>query len=235
MAFESLKKEVHRINMALVESGLVVLTWGNASAVDREQGVMAIKPSGVPYEKLSPEDVVILKIDSGEVVDGAGRPSSDTPTHLHLYRSFSNVGAIVHTHSDFATSFAQALADLPCLGTTHADHFYGTVPCTRPMRAEEIKNDYELNTGKVMVECFKTRGINPDDVPACLVAGHAPFAWGKTPAKALENAIVLEYVAKMQMQSYSLRGVGMGPISQVLLDKHFLRKHGPGAYCGQPS
>lgn len=232
MAFEALKEEVYRVNMALVEAGLVKLTWGNASGVDREAGVMAIKPSGVPYSRLAPADIVVLSIKDGKIVEGKGRPSSDTPTHRLLYQAFGGLGGIVHTHSDYATSFAQALSDITCLGTTHADHFYGTIPCTRPMTPEEIGGDYELNTGKNIIQCFRDRGMDADQVPGVLVASHAPFAWGTTPAKALENAIVLEYVAKMQLQSLTIRAE-VGAISQALLDKHFLRKHGPGAYYGQ--
>jgi L-ribulose-5-phosphate 4-epimerase len=236
MSFDALKQTCHRINLAIVEAGLVKLTWGNASVVDRAQNVMAIKPSGVAYAKLSPDDIVILSIATGERVEGSKNPSSDTPTHLHLFQQFPNIGAIVHTHSDYATSFSQALLDLPCMGTTHADHFYGTVPCTRHLRPDEIAREYELNTGKVIVETFRKRQIDPDQVPAVLVAGHAPFAWGATADKALENAIVVEYVAKMQFQSCTLRGkfADSEPIPQTLLDKHFLRKHGPGAYYGQP-
>jgi L-ribulose-5-phosphate 4-epimerase len=232
MGFEALKDEVYRVNMALVEAGLVKLTWGNASGVDREAGVMAIKPSGVPYAKLSPADIVVLSIKEGKIVEGKGRPSSDTPTHLLLYQQFGGLGGIVHTHSDYATSFAQALSDITCLGTTHADHFYGTIPCTRPMTAEEIGGEYELNTGKNIIQCFRERGLDADQVPGVLVASHAPFAWGPSPAKALENAVVLEYVAKMQLQSLTIRAE-VGAISQALLDKHFLRKHGPKAYYGQ--
>jgi L-ribulose-5-phosphate 4-epimerase len=232
MGFEALKDEVYRVNMALVEAGLVKLTWGNASGVDREAGVMAIKPSGVPYAKLSPADIVVLSIKEGKIVEGKARPSSDTPTHLLLYQQFGGLGGIVHTHSDYATSFAQALSDITCLGTTHADHFYGTIPCTRPMTAEEIGGEYELNTGKNIIQCFRERGLDADQVPGVLVASHAPFAWGPSPAKALENAVVLEYVAKMQLQSLTIRAE-VGAISQALLDKHFLRKHGPGAYYGQ--
>jgi L-ribulose-5-phosphate 4-epimerase len=242
MSYEALKAEVHRVNLALVDAGLVKLTWGNASGVDRAAkapggaGVMAIKPSGVPYPKMTPNDIVVLDIATGEIVEGSGRPSSDTPTHLLLYREFPNVGGIVHTHSDYATSFAQALTDIPCLGTTHADHFYGTVPCTRELKPDEIQTDYELNTGKVIVATFRERKIDPDQVPGVLVASHAPFAWGSTPAKSLENAIVLEYVAKMQLQGYALRGgpQGVRAIPKPLLDKHFFRKHGPGATYGQP-
>jgi L-ribulose-5-phosphate 4-epimerase len=232
MGFEALKDEVYRVNMALVEAGLVKLTWGNASGVDREAGVMAIKPSGVPYAKLSPADIVVLSIKEGKIVEGKARPSSDTPTHLLLYQQFGGLGGIVHTHSDYATSFAQALSDITCLGTTHADHFYGTIPCTRPMTAEEIGGEYELNTGKNIIQCFRERGLDAEQVPGVLVASHAPFAWGPSPAKALENAIVLEYVAKMQLQSLTIRAE-VGAISQALLDKHFLRKHGPKAYYGQ--
>lgn len=239
MPYDSLKQEVHRVNLALVEAGLVVLTWGNASGVDRQaddgrggQGVMAIKPSGVPYDQLTPDSIVVLSLVSGEIVAGTGRPSSDTPTHLHLYREFATVGGIVHTHSDYATSFAQAGRDIPCLGTTHADNFYGTIPCTRPLSGGEVKQDYELNTGKVIVECFRERQIDPAQVPGVVVSSHAPFAWGDTPAKALENAIVLEYVAKMYLQSQQLNPA-VAPIPQYLLDKHYLRKHGPKATYGQ--
>ena len=167
-------------------------------------------------------------------MEGTGRPSSDTPTHLHLYRNFANLGGIVHTHSLYATSFAQAKRDIPCLGTTHADNFYGTIPVTRDMLPEEIAHDYELNTGKVIVECFADRGMNPDQIPGVLVASHAPFAWGLTPAKALENAIVMEMVAHMQINAYALNPQAPA-IGQALLDKHFLRKHRPGAYYGQKS
>jgi len=232
MTFTALKESVCQANRDLVPAGLVVLTWGNASGVDRAGGVMAIKPSGVPYDKLTAADIVVLALDTGKVVEGTGRPSSDTPTHLHLYRSFPQIGGVVHTHSLYGTSFAQAQRDLPCLGTTHADNFYGTIPITRPMRPEEIAQDYELNTGRVIVECFTSRSINPDQVPGVLVASHAPFTWGTTPAKALENAIVLEMVAHMQVHAYALNPQ-VAAIPQTLLDKHFLRKHGPGAYYGQ--
>lgn len=232
MKYKRLKEDVTRANLALVESGLVVLTWGNASGVDRHEGVVAIKPSGVPYDKLRADDIVVLSLENGEVIEGSGRPSSDTPTHLHLYRSFASVGAIVHTHSTFATSFAQALRDIPCLGTTHADNFYGTIPVTRAMKAEEIESEYELNTGKVIAECFQQRKIDPAAVPGVLVASHAPFAWGPTPDKAVENAIVMEFAAQMALNSFAL-APDLGPVPQVLLDKHFLRKHGPKAYYGQ--
>ena len=232
MAHAALKEQVYRANLALVEAGLVVLTWGNASGADRAAGVMAIKPSGVAYDKLTADDIVVLSIATGDIVEGIARPSSDTPTHLHLYRAFKNLGGVVHTHSTFATSFAQARRDIPCLGTTHADNFYGTIPCTRAMTGEEIKQDYELNTGRVIEACFRDRGIDPDAVPGVLVASHAPFAWGPTPTKAVENAIVLEFAAQMALNSYAINSAAE-PISQTLLDKHFLRKHGPGAYYGQ--
>ncbi len=229
---DKLKERVWKVNMGLVDAGLVVLTWGNASGVDRLAGVMAIKPSGVPYESMTADDMVVLSLTTGEVVEGTGRPSSDTPTHLHLYRSFTALAGVVHTHSDYATSFAQAGADIPCLGTTHADNFHGTIPCTRPLSEAEVASEYELNTGKVIVECFKSRKIDPAQVPGVVVASHAPFAWGSSVEKALENAIVMEYVAKMQIQSY-LINPQVKPIPQFLLGKHFLRKHGPGAYYGQ--
>jgi L-ribulose-5-phosphate 4-epimerase len=238
MAYEQLKQTVYDVNMALQKSGLVVLTWGNASGVDRGanaaggKGVMAIKPSGVKYDKLTPNDIVVLAIATGEVIEGKARPSSDTPTHLHLYQQFLNIGGVVHTHSQYATTFAQAHREIPCLGTTHADHFYGTVPCTRQMTAEEIKSEYELNTGVVIVERFRKGGIDPDDVPGVLVASHAPFVWGATPHKALENAIALESIALMQLGAYQLNPKAEA-VPQVLLDKHFKRKHGPGAYYGQ--
>jgi L-ribulose-5-phosphate 4-epimerase len=232
MSYDELKERVYRANLALVEAGLVVLTWGNASGVDRKANVMAIKPSGIAYSNLKPGDIVVLSLDSGETVDGNHRPSSDTPTHLHLYRSFKTIGGIVHTHSLAATSFAQARRDIPCFGTTHADNFHGAIPVTAEMKPEEIRSDYELNTGRVIVDCFAHRNINPENIPGVLVASHAPFAWGATLEKAVENAIVLEFAAQMAINSLALTPT-LGPISQPLLDKHFLRKHGPGAYYGQ--
>jgi len=232
MAYESLKQEVCQANLDLVKSGLVVLTWGNTSAVDRKAGVMAIKPSGVPYSELTPDKIVVLSLETGKVVDGTGRPSSDTPTHLYLFQQFEALGAVVHTHSTYGTSFAQAQRDIPCLGTTHADNFYGTIPCTRPMTPTEVESEYELNTGKVIVEAFRSRNINPADVPGVLVASHAPFAWGTDSAKAVENAIVLEFSAQMALNSFALRPE-LQSIPKHLLDKHFLRKHGPKAYYGQ--
>ncbi len=234
MSFEQLKQQVFQANLDLIKAGLVVLTWGNASGADRQQGVMAIKPSGVSYHALRPEDIVVLSIESGQVVQGAGRPSSDTPTHLHLYRSFESVGGVVHTHSTCGTAFAQAMVELPCLGTTHADNFHGTIPVTRELKAAEIQSDYELNTGRVIVETFVQGKADPSAVPGVLVARHAPFTWASTPAKAVENAIVLEFAAQMALHTFQLNPK-IGPIEQTLLDKHFLRKHGPGAYYGQRS
>jgi L-ribulose-5-phosphate 4-epimerase len=242
MSFDDLKRTVLDVNVSLVKSGLVVLTWGNASGVDRKadggRGVMAIKPSGVDYETLRPDDIVVVSLASGKVIEGSKRPSSDTLTHLELYREFANVGGIVHTHSLHATAFAQAGCEISCLGTTHADHFYGTVPVTRALTADEINGEYELNTGKVIAERFRSGKINPDEMPAVLVAGHAPFVWGGTPKQALENAIALEYVARMQVETWQINAQIKGDsrlnaISQLLLDKHFLRKHGPAATYGQ--
>lgn len=233
MPYESLKEQVFRANLALVEAGLVVLTWGNASGADRAAGVMAIKPSGVPYADMTADDMVVLSLSTGEVIDGdARRPSSDTPTHVHLYQQFDGVNGVVHTHSTSGTSFAQAERDIPCLGTTHADNFYGPIPATRRLQDDEIKTNYELNTGKVIVECFRQRTIDPLEIPGVVLAGHAPFAWGTSPAKAVENAIVLEFAAKMALHTLALNPQ-IKPISQTLLDKHYLRKHGPGAYYGQ--
>jgi L-ribulose-5-phosphate 4-epimerase len=232
MAYEALRQAVWKANLDIVEAGLVVLTWGNASGADRDAGVMAIKPSGVAYDAMRPEDMVVLSLESGEVVDGSLRPSSDTPTHLHLYREFPVVGGIVHTHSSHAVSFAQAERELPCLGTTHADHFHGCIPVTRRMREAEVRDAYEHNTGVVIVERFREEGLDPAHVPGVLVAGHGPFAWGETPTKAVENAIVLESVARMALHTRILNPDAQ-PIDQALLDRHFLRKHGAGAYYGQ--
>jgi len=234
MSYQELKTQVYQANLALVEAGLVVLTWGNASGADRKAGVMAIKPSGVPYSRLKVEDIVVLSIETGKIVEGTARPSSDTPTHLQLYRSFPECGGVVHTHSLYATCLAQAGREIPCLGTTHADNFYGTIPVTRAMTKTEIESDYELNTGLVIVETFEKNKINPADVPGVLVASHAPFAWGKTTEKAVENAIVLEFAARMAITTFQVNP-SVKPISNDLLDKHYLRKHGAKAYYGQPN
>jgi L-ribulose-5-phosphate 4-epimerase len=230
--YEQLKAEVCRVNRALVESGLVILTWGNVSGVDRKAGVMAIKPSGVPYGQLTPADIVVLKIVDGTVVEGAARPSSDTPTHLHLYRAFPGIGGIVHTHSRHATAWAQAGRELPCYGTTHADHFGGPVPVTRFLTESEIQAAYELNTGVVIEECFKELTITAEDIPGVLVRGHAPFTWGATPQKALDNSIALEACAQMALEMLLLNPQAH-ELPEAVLSKHFHRKHGPGAYYGQ--
>lgn len=234
MKYAELREAVWSANMGLVDAGLVVLTWGNASGVDRAEGVLAIKPSGVDYSKLRPEDIVVLDIETGVVVEGSGRPSSDTPTHLVLCRAFPGIGGVVHTHSRYATAFAQAEVGIPCLGTTHADNFYGSIPVTRRLTDEEITGEYEANTGSVIVERFRNAGLDPMQVPGVLVANHGPFTWGPTPAKALENAVVLDFVAGMALDTFRVFA-DCRAIPQVLLDKHFLRKHGPGAYYGQPA
>ena len=230
--FTELKTEVCRVNKSLVDSGLVILTWGNVSGVDRKAGVMAIKPSGVPYDKLTPDDIVVLKIADGTVVEGKYRPSSDTATHLHLYRAFPNIGGVVHTHSRHATAWSQAGRELPCYGTTHADHFGGTVPCARFLTKAEIDGGYEANTGVVIEECFKQRGITADDVPGVLLHGHAPFTWGGTPQKALDNSVALEACAQMAFEMLLLNPNAQ-PLPEIILNKHWNRKHGPGAYYGQ--
>lgn len=232
MKYRALREQVCQINKDIVKAGLVVLTFGNASGADRQAGVMAIKPSGVHYDALTPDDIVVLSLADGRVLAGTKRPSSDTATHLHLYQKFSGIGGVVHTHSVHATAWAQAQREIPCFGTTHADHCHGPVPVTRPLTAAEIKGDYELNTGKVIVQRFARGRLNSDHVPAVLVAGHAPFVWGATPAKALENAIALEAIAEMATLTLALRPRAQ-PLPRVLLDKHFLRKHGPRAYYGQ--
>jgi L-ribulose-5-phosphate 4-epimerase len=227
--FEELKEKVCRANLALVEHKLVIFTWGNVSEIDRKKGVVAIKPSGVSYDELTPGKIVLLDMD-GKVIEGDLRPSSDTPTHLELYRCFPDVGGICHTHSPKATAWAQACREIPALGTTHADHFYGPVPATDMMTRAEIEGDYELNTGKVIVRRFA--GMDPMSIPAVLVSGHGPFTWGKSADKAVENAAVLEQVAAMAFETISLNP-GINSISRTLLDKHYLRKHGKNAYYGQ--
>jgi L-ribulose-5-phosphate 4-epimerase len=227
---EDLKAEVCRANLALVAEGLVILTWGNVSGIDRERGLIVIKPSGVPYDDMKPEHQVVVSLESGEVVEGRLKPSSDTPTHLVLYRAFPSVGGIVHTHSLYATAWSQARRDIPALGTTHADFCYGPVPCTRPLTGAEIHTGYEANTGQVIVERFSQ--LDPAACPAVLVASHAPFAWGKTVPDAVHNAIVLENVARMASETLRVQPA-IEPVPQTLLDKHYFRKHGPGAYYGQ--
>lgn len=232
MSFDKLKYDVWHANKELGKTGLVVLTWGNVSGVDRNVGVMAIKPSGVDYNDLKQEDIVVLSLDKGEVVDGKLRPSSDTPSHLVIYQDFKTIGGVVHTHSPYATGWAQAGREIPCFGTTHADYFYGPVPLTRPLTPEEIKSEYEKNTGKLITEHFIKNNLNPDDAPGVLVPNHGVFTWGKDPMYALEVSIVLEEVAKMGFFTV-LINPDVPYIPQPLLDKHFFRKHGSGAYYGQ--
>jgi L-ribulose-5-phosphate 4-epimerase len=230
MNHRELREQACEANLELVRAGLVVLTFGNASAADRAAGVFAIKPSGLAYEQLSAESMVVVDLESGEIVDGSYRPSSDTPTHLVLYRRFDAVGAVVHTHSPFATAWAQAGRALPCYGTTHADHFHGAVPVTRMLTRGEIEGDYEHATGEVIAETLA--GLDPLELPAALVAGHGPFAWGADAADAVENAIALEVVAASAYRTELLRP-GVEAVGDALLERHFLRKHGPGAYYGQ--
>lgn len=227
---EELKQQVFKANLDLVKEGLVIQTFGNVSGIDRASGRVVIKPSGVGYDAMKPEHMVVVALDSGKVVEGDLRPSSDTPTHLVLYRAFNEIGGIVHTHSLFATAWAQAKREIPALGTTHADYFHGAVPCTRAMTPKEIKSDYEIETGNVIVE--RLRKFDPLAFPGVLVASHGPFAWGKNATKAVENAVVLEYLARLASETLRVNP-HTGAMQRALLDKHFLRKHGPGAYYGQ--
>jgi L-ribulose-5-phosphate 4-epimerase len=226
-----LRERVYRANRELVESGLVFGTFGNVSGADRAAGVMVIKPSGVPYQRLTPATLVAVSLETGQVMEGDLRPSSDTPTHLELYRAFS-CGGVAHTHSEFATALAQARLPVRCLGTTQADYFGGDVPVTRPMTREEVERDYERNTGLVIVEAFRAASRSPTDVAAVLVAHHGPFTWGPDPATAVEHALVLEYLARLEYRVRLLAPEAARP-ADYLVDKHFLRKHGPDAYYGQ--
>jgi L-ribulose-5-phosphate 4-epimerase len=227
---EELKKQVCRANLDLVKEGLVIQTWGNASGIDRGQGLVVIKPSGVPYDGMNADQMVVVSLETGNVVEGNLRPSSDTPTHLVLYRAFAGIGGIVHTHSLFATAWAQAKKPIPALGTTQADYWYGAVPCTRLMTAAEIASDYEVKTGDVIVETFKD--LDPVQLPAVLVASHGPFVWGGDAHAAVHNAAVLEYIARLAAETLQI-APDTQTMQQALLDKHFLRKHGPKAYYGQ--
>jgi L-ribulose-5-phosphate 4-epimerase len=218
-------------NVELASSGLVMGTFGNLSAADHAAGVFAIKPSGVPYDRLTPEQMVVVSLETGDVVEGTLRPSSDTPTHYELYRAFG-CGAIVHTHSEYATTFAQARLPIRCMGTTHADYFRGAIPVTRPMRRQEVETDYEKNTGLVIVEAFQGGGVSPQDVQAVLVANHGPFAWGRDVGMAVENARVLEYLARLEWRVRTLAPDAQEP-DAFLIEKHYRRKHGPQAYYGQ--
>ncbi|WP_066172720.1 L-ribulose-5-phosphate 4-epimerase [Bacillus marinisedimentorum] len=226
-----LKEDVLKANLDLPKHGLVTFTWGNVSGIDRDTGLVVIKPSGVAYEEMEMKDLVVVDLD-GNIVEGEMKPSSDTPTHLALYKSFPQLGGIVHTHSSWATSWAQAGRDIPALGTTHADYFYGKIPCTRKLSEAEINGDYELETGNVIVETISKRGIDPMQIPGVLVYSHAPFVWGKNANEAVYNAVVLEETAKMAYRTYGLNP-DIQAMDQVLLDRHFLRKHGKNAYYGQ--
>lgn len=228
---EKLKEKVCKANLDLVRHGLVIFTWGNVSGIDREHGLVVIKPSGVSYDDMRPADMVVVDLASGRVVEGDLRPSSDTPTHLAIYRAWPEAGGVVHTHSTYATAWAQAGLDIPNIGTTHADYFHDAVPCTADMTEAEVKGDYELETSNVIVRRFADAGINPMHTPGVLVKNHGPFAWGTSPADAVHNAVVLEQVARMAYIAETLNpSLTMNPL---LIEKHFSRKHGPNAYYGQ--
>lgn len=226
---EQLKKEVWEANMLLPKYGLVTFTWGNVSGIDRSSGLVVIKPSGVEYDTMKPEDMVVVDLN-GKVVEGDLNPSSDTPTHVEFYKAFPNIGGVTHTHSSYATSFAQAGRGVPALGTTHGDYFYGEIPCTRKMTPEEIAGEYEKNTGLVIIETFKDK--DPDAIPAVLVHSHGPFTWGKNAVDSVHHAVILEECAKMAIRAYTLNPE-LQPMQQELLDRHYLRKHGANAYYGQ--
>jgi len=228
---DKLKKEVYEANFSLVKHNLVVLTWGNVSGIDRESGLVVIKPSGVNYDNMRIEDMVVVDLE-GNVIEGNLRPSSDTPTHLELYKMYPNIGGVVHTHSSFATSWAQAKRDIPPYGTTHADTFYGPVPCTRDLEKTEIKDEYEKNTGLVIIETLTNRNIEVLSVPGIIISSHGPFSWGENAKKAVLNAVVLEEVAKMALMTENLNN-NVNPIDSELQDKHYFRKHGVNAYYGQ--
>ncbi|MEE4115893.1 MAG: L-ribulose-5-phosphate 4-epimerase [Marinilabiliaceae bacterium] len=225
---DQLRQEVFEANLRLPESNLIILTWGNVSGFDRESGLLAIKPSGVQYSEMKVDDIVICDLD-GNIVEGKMKPSSDLLTHIELYRNFDGIAGICHTHSRYASAWAQALRDIPAIGTTHADYFYGNIPCTRILSAEEVDSDYERNTGRVICETFT--GIDPLSVPAVLVASHGPFTWGESAARAVENSLVLEEIAQMAAISFSLGDIKN--MDRYLLDKHYLRKHGKDSYYGQ--
>lgn len=228
---ENLKEKVYKANLLLPEYNLITFTWGNVSGIDRDKNLVVIKPSGVEYEDLSPENMVVVNLD-GEVVEGDLNPSSDTATHIELYKAFPDIGGIVHTHSPWAVSFAQAGLDIPAAGTTHGDYFYGSIPVTREMKKDEIEVEYEKQTGSVIIETFNERGIGPNQIPGILVNDHGPFTWGDSPAEAVQNSVVLEQVAEMTYHTMQLNNKDV-QMSQSLLDKHYLRKHGKDAYYGQ--
>lgn len=228
MSIQELKQQVFQANLDLVKHGLVIFTWGNVSGIDREKGWVVIKPSGVSYDDMKVEDMVVVDLD-GNRVEGRLKSSSDTPTHLELYKAFSSIGGIVHTHSTYATAWAQAGCDIPNIGTTHADYFSGDIPCTRDMNETEVKGEYEKETGTVIIERFSE--LNPVHVPGVLVKNHGPFSWGKDPHEAVHNAVVMEQVAKMAFIAYQVNS--NLTMNELLIQKHFFRKHGPGAYYGQ--
>ena len=228
---ETLKEQVCEANLELVRRGVVIYTWGNVSGVDREKGLMVIKPSGVDYDGMRPEDMVVVDLTTGETVEGQYKPSSDTATHLELYRAFPAIGGITHTHSINAVAFAQAGLDIPALGTTHADYFYGAIPCTRELTQGEVEEAYEVNTGKVIIECIRERGIDPIAIPGIVVKNHGPFAWGKDAAGSVYHAVVMDVVAEMNLKTLMLNPDAN--MKQYILDKHYMRKHGPNAYYGQ--
>lgn len=228
---ERLREQVCDANLELIQRGVVVYTWGNVSGIDRKKGLVVIKPSGVSYDHMKPRDMVVVSLETGERIEGNWNPSSDTKTHLELYMEFPEIGGITHTHSTNAAAFSQAGIDIPALGTTHADYFYGAIPCTRELTKEEVEEKYEENTGKVIVECIKQRGINPLAVPGILVQNHGPFSWGKDVASSVYHAVVMEVVAEMNLKTLLLNPAAS--MQQYLLDKHYMRKHGPNAYYGQ--
>ena len=226
-----LKKEVCDANLELVRRGVVIYTWGNVSGIDRDKGLVVIKPSGVDYDSMKPDDMVVVDLMSGETVEGHYKPSSDTATHLELYKAFPSIGGITHTHSVNAVAFAQAGIDIPALGTTHADYFYGDIPCTRELTQDEVKNDYELNTGKVIIECMKERKLDVMAIPGVVVRNHGPFSWGKDAASSVYHAVVMDVIAEMNIKTLILNP--KASMAQYVLDKHYMRKHGPNAYYGQ--
>ncbi len=228
---EELMKQVWEANLELMRRGVVIYTWGNVSGVDRESGLMVIKPSGVNYNEMKPEDMVAVDLASGSIVKGRYKPSSDTATHLELYRAFPSVGGITHTHSINAVAFAQAGIDVPSLGTTHADYFYGSIPCTRELSQQEVEEAYEVNTGKVIVETLKNRRVDPMAVPGVIVKNHGPFSWGKDPAASVYHAVVMDTIAEMAWKTLLLNP--QTSMAQYILDKHYMRKHGANAYYGQ--
>lgn len=228
---ENLKKEVCEANLELVKRGVVIYTWGNVSGISDDRKYMVIKPSGVDYSTMKDEDMVVVEVTTGNVVEGKWKPSSDTPTHLELYKKYDSIKGIVHTHSTNATSFAQAGMDIPALGTTHADYFYGDIPCTRELSEEEVKKAYEKNTGLVIIETFENKGLDVMAVPGVIIKNHGPFAWGTSPANAVYNAVVMEAIAEMDLKTLQLNP--NSEMKQYVLDKHYTRKHGPNAYYGQ--